>query len=115
MLAQHCALDSGGNRRGHHNPCQHCLIQIADYFFDSESDGGNRRIESRSDTGRSADRQQSFEVFARERSGATKSAGNAGTDLNSWSFTSERRTGADLQDADEKLPTASRKKERDRL
>src|SRR6266566_8328726 len=80
-----------------------CALGLMVKVPNRERHGGNRRIECRRDPGCRSYRQESFQVFTRESGRAAESAGNTSTDLHSWSFTTKRRTGADLQNANEKL------------
>src|SRR5881394_3302692 len=104
MLAQHRPFDAGSNGSSNYNPRQYCLIQISDYFLDSEGDSGDRRIECRRDSGRRGHRQEPFQVLTRKGGGATESTRNTRADLHRWPFTSQRGTRPDLQDADQELP-----------
>ena len=57
VLAEHAALDDGGERRGDDDAGEHGLIELADDLLDRERDGGDRRVERRGDAGRGADRE----------------------------------------------------------
>src|ERR1041384_5662419 len=103
MFAQHTALDRGSNRRRHYNPRQHRLIEIADYFFDRERPRGDWSIESRRDSCCCANGKKATQIVSGQSRAASECAGYARTDLNSWSFSSQRRAGTNLKYANDKF------------
>jgi hypothetical protein len=66
MLAQNTALYCCCDGCGDYNPCEHRLIQIADYFLNSKSDGCDRGIESGRNSCCCSNRQESSEVLTRQ-------------------------------------------------
>src|SRR3954454_11447512 len=103
MLSKNAALDRGGDRSRYDHSGQHCLIEVADNFFQRESHGGDRRVECRRDTCGHSDRSHSSLTLARQIRNPTQEVRYPRTNLNCRTLASQRGSTSYLQDSQYKF------------
>src|SRR6476620_1484102 len=104
MLAENSSFDSGRDGSSHDHTRENRLVEVADNLFYRECHSGDRRIERSRNARGSADGEQSFQIFLRQRKSTPKPAGDAGANVNGRPFAPERRARTDLQRAYYELP-----------
>src|SRR4051794_2819561 len=104
MLAENSSFDSGRDGSSHYHTRENRLVEVADNLFYGECHGGDRSIERSGNARGSADGEQSFQIFLRQRECSPQPAGDARANVNGRAFAAERRTGTDLQRAYYEFP-----------
>ena len=104
VLAEHAALDHGGERGGDDHAREQRLVERADDLLDRERDRRDRRVERGGDPRGRADRQQQVQLLLGHPREAPHRARDTGADLHRRTLAPEGRARADLERADDELP-----------